>query len=645
MKLSSAYPMPKSVALNVAWRKKILELGYSDKSFAEDFKEECAKDPLLFMNSMMWILESRDEADWQDNRKFGAARELPFITRPYQDEIVMRSLPCLGKRDIPMVKSREMGVSYIYVGLAVWDAVFHGHTHIGLVSKDLLSADSPKDPDALFSKVVFILERLPVWLLDKQGKGWERSLSEHTIEFIETKSSLTAYAAVANLGRGGRKRWFLFDEFHFFPEGDDQAALDSTAQATNCRALISTVNRSRGQTGAFYEMINNQEHNGEIIDISWMDDEEKTRGRYHSERIAGTDAYRLVIDDVAFWNTQLNEDGTYRDPLHEGKNYAFISDGRVRSLYYDWCCRRPGATPQSIAAELDRNFAGATTSVMDIRLLDDAIKVARKPAELGEIYRDPQDHTKWIFDTGIEGGTTKLWLDWSNKKPPAIGDYSFGADISMGTGGATSSYSCLVGFDKRTNEQVFEWRSNTMNPEEFASLAIFVCKLFNNAYLVPESNGPGNMFLKGLIAEKYVTNVWRSRPNDKRRAKKTETLGYHNPDRGRTLLKSLELAMQRGGPKINSVVALREMKRYFFGSDGKPVHAGAINEEDQSAVGESHGDAAIAVCCAWMGVKDEPVKPIVAEKKGIPDNCFLARRQRYLEQQAAKTRVPYWNPR
>ena len=642
--------IPKSVELNVRWRRKLLEMGYADPAFANAICRECADDALLWLNLFGWLLESRDAAEWQGQRKFGSAKELPFITRPYQDRIVLESVPLLGRSDIPAIKSREMGLSYIFTGLAVWDWACHDSVNIGLVSKDLDAADNPDDTDSLMSKVMFFVERLPLWMVGDAKTGYDRNLNQHTLKNLRNNSTIRAYAATADVATGGRKRWMLMDEFHKFPAGHDSAAMDSTAHVTNCRVIISTVNRKRGASGAFHEIVTNPKHNGHILKVFWPEDEEKSIGLYHSERLPGVGTGVLKIDDVAFWSKYANPNGTYRHPRPTSNTpalYPFVLDEKQRSLYYDWACDRPGATTQSIAAELDGNFSGATAQVIGAEIIEAALRECLDPLDYAEVYRDPQDPEKWVIDTGMgDNSSTRLWIRLVDGKPPANREYAAGADVSLGTGGTYSSYSCLQIFDRGSGEQVLEWRSNRMYIDEFAKLSVFLCQLFNDAYLVPEFTGPGQVFVLELIKAKYTarSQVYHRRPKDKRVAIKTDKIGYDNRDGGQELLLGLQSGLKSGKCHVRSALAIREAGAYFYKNE-KVVHATAMSEEDQSARGRSHGDAAIAIGAAWLGVMDVPKNVATVKEVAEPLNCFAARRRDYDRLERKKAATPYWQPK
>ena len=632
----------KMPSANIKFRRLCLEIGYDSPENAHQLWIMCARDPLFFLNTFAFLLEARKKQDWNTIDRYGTSKEIPFITRGYQDNVIMKSVLYLGRQDIKIPKSRETGISWITVALAAWDWIFHDQTHIGFVSKDLLSANNPDDPDALFSKFEFLLQRLPYWLLSPTD--YERNITKNTFKNIRNGSSLTAYAAKGDIGRGGRKAWMLMDEFHFFEQGDDYAAMDSTVHVTPCRVFVSTANRDRGMAGAFYDVVSDDTKNGVTIVVDWKDDPEKRRGLYHSEQIEGTDTYKLIIDDMKFWLDFANHDAqkTFRHPVKKDETYQFILDGRHRSLYYDHVWNRPGSTPQSVAAELDRNFGGATAQIMDPQLLQRAIASVKPVTMSGDLMRNPEKPDDWIFQRLMAGGMVNIWCGLGDKNTPPKSEYVFGADISAGTGGEWSSYSALEGIDKKTGEHVFEWRSNRLDPIQFAELAVWVCKWFYGAYLIPEVNGPlGQLFINKAVLDLKYGNVFKQVKAKVSWREKTEKIGYVNSDKGIELLKTMEAAIRKKRVQLNSLIALNECSRYFM-KNGKLVHSAAETTDDGAGMGLAHGDAAIALGCAVFGIDDVPITPAAEVKSDAAYGSFLWRRQQFEARIKSRQNRSYW---
>lgn len=74
--------------------------------------------------------------------------------------------------------------------------------------------------------------------------------------------------------------------------------------------------------------------------------------------------------------------------------------------------------------------------------------------------------------------------------------YVAGVDVGAGVG---QDYSVIEIFDAESGEQVFEYRNNMIEPDRFAIHAATFLKEFNNAYVNPERNNHGILFIRELI--------------------------------------------------------------------------------------------------------------------------------------------------
>lgn len=591
--------------------------------------EACREDPLFFIATFGWLQEVRPKAIWKEDDLYHGETTIPFIPRGYQAKAIKRAVGALGVTDIIVPKSRETGITWIFIALAVWDWRFNG-AHIGFVSRDEDSVDTSQGSDSLLGKFQFFLDRLPKWIGCVSGTDYTRNLTNHSFTHHDSGGNLTGLASGPDIFRGARKKWVLFDEAHFFPKESDYLARDSLIGVTFCRVMVSTLNRSRGASGAFWDAWEDATAESEIIEIDWKEDTDKARGLYTSEN------GRLEILDKEMWTQYKNSDGGYFHPYRDG-NYEFILDGVTRSLYYDYEGSRPGVNRQTLAAELDRDITGATAQLCDAKVLKAAKERTQAPLLQG-IFVETDDEFVWTPDWGL-GKDAELWLDLVDGRPPK-GDYAMGADISAGTGGSWSSYSCLVVFDRLTGEQVFSWRSNTMNPLTFASLARFVGDWFHDAYFVPEINGPlGQLFIERLVRMGYG-RLYMQRRGKKSYADRTQSPGYWNGDGGAELLTNLESGIKSGSAKVQSSLCLTEMGRYFY-KGGVLVQTNAQTSEDEGARGKSHGDMAIATSTAWWGVTDLPLERDKPKEVVTPEGSFLWRQERARDASQPQDRS-YW---
>lgn len=626
---------PTGLDHNIAYRVELYREAQLDDVLQEALRQRCSRDPVFFINTFCWLLEVREEAEWQVRKRYGGNKVLPFILRPYQEKTIRKVQKSLGKKDIPVLKARETGVTWIFIVLAAWEFLFHEQTHIGFVSKDEDSVDASDNPDSLFNKFQFVLDRVPSWMLPK----YSRNQSDHTFINHDNGSTIAGYAATGAVARGGRKTWMLMDEFHHFPLKKDYESHDSTAHVTRCRVFVSTPNRTRGRGGAFYDAVQDAKAGAisELIDISWQDDEDKRRGLYTSVR------GRLEILDHTFWDQYSLGGGRYRHPYQEGQEYTFTLDGKTRSLYYDFECQRPLSTPQSIAAELDKDFAGATAQYIDSGVLLRQENNIKPIVFEAEIYPNEDATEGWEMDRLVKGNAIS-WIRFDEKGRPPRGDYSMGADVAAGTGGDYSNYSAVCIVDKRSGQEVFNWRSNTFNPIQFADLLMYLGRLFHNAYLVPEANGPlGELCVKRITRQGYP-NLYYSKKANKAYDDVTDRPGYWNASGAEHLLGELQNGMRMNKISLNSILTIRELGQYFM-KNGKVVHAATISTQDEAGKGKAHGDMAIAAGCAWQGMQDVPAQPEeeAPEKQHPPGSMGYRMKQRKMAEQAAGT-PSYWNP-
>lgn len=624
--------VPKTPIGNRAWRVWLTETAPDDEELQADIFCACARDPLFYFNSFLWLLEPRDRATWQQDTKWGdTAKEIPFLTRHYQNDVIMRSARAFGKRDISVLKSRETGATWMYIALADWDVRFHPQTHIGMSSKDEVSVDDPENPDSLFSKLQFITHRLPMWMKGIEGVDWKHRAKGHTITNLRNQSTIAGFAATGNIGRGGRKKWWFMDELHAFPPGADDSAMESSQHVCRSRVFVSTPNRKRGQSGAFYEIICEEDKDLERIDIDWKDDEEKARGLYTTD-----DAGKLV-----------KLDPHYKYP----NNYKFILDGKIRSPYFDFEWRRPKASEQSIAAELEKDFGGATARLFSTEVLQEAEKNAEKPKIVGNLKFDSDTlEPQWVQH---DNGTTEIWFvpiakkefDRSGRRVekllPPPGLYSIGIDPARGTGTSQAAYATIIVINKATGEQVAEFRSHKIKPNQLGRLCVAFGKWFYNAYLVPEANaGGGGTEVVAEIKKANYPNLYYRPAGGDEFEKRTKKAGVQNQDKGEKILNSLNDAMARKEVTVRSMRIIKECGQYFY-KNGVLVHAAEQGTTDDASKGKGHADSAMGCALAWLGVQDSPPPAIEAEPEDMPDDCFAARRRNRLHEQE-EYQPAYW---
>lgn len=191
---------------------------------------------------------------------------MPFLLFPKQVELISWIESCLADETGGiMVKSRDVGASWIAMAWAVTTCLFNKSFVVGFGSAKEENVDHSGDPNTLFYKARMFLEWLPVEL----RCGWEigKHSAHRRLVFPETGSAIIGQSG-DDIGRGSRTAVYFVDEAaHLERPMKADASLSAT---TNCRIDMSSVN---GSANSFFQ----KAHNGVTprFDFGWRDDPRK----------------------------------------------------------------------------------------------------------------------------------------------------------------------------------------------------------------------------------------------------------------------------------------------------------------------------------------------------------------------------------
>ena len=591
--------VPKDLKNNLLYRADVLKQIGKSRDLAHDAWIMAARDPLWYVNTFCWIYEPR------------TADVLPFITYPFQDYTIRMMVEAAGKFDIGIEKSRDMGASWMTLVVADWFLRFHEMSAIGLVSRNEDAVDKTSDPDALMWKLDFLRKQTPGFLQYPE-KGRRSLMAEN----LNNGSTISGYSATGNVARGGRKLFFVKDEFAFFNADDAYRALASTQSVTECRVFLSTPH---GASGAFYDVMHNADSDMRRITLHWSLHPTKSRGLY-----ASVDGQRVLLDD----------EYVYPD------DYNFVLDGKLRSPWYDRECRRSPA-PWLVAQELDLDYQGSNATFFDADMLNLVKrKHGRVPRYRGRLGFDLEE-----FDPAFsksDSGDLKLWcqLD-ANNRPPTYRKYVLGADIAAGTQGSHSSNSAFSVVDATTGEEVATFASNAISPSKFAQLCVAVCKWFGNAMLVWEANGPAGAQYSQEIKRIDYTHVYYRKVKAVDVEKDTRKPGFwSDPDTKARVLGELARRLETGEFISHDEEMLDECRQYVF-SNGELYHAQALTTQDDAGKGRAHGDRVIAAAMAVEGCGNTP-DVAVSESERNPQRGSMAYRLKKSEDERLASLAEDW---
>lgn len=220
--------------------------------------------------------------------EIGEAVLMPFVPFPRQAECIDWIVARWRAREDGLIeKSRDVGLSWICVGVAVWMWLFHEDTVIGFGSRKEEYVDSSSDPKSLFWKIRKFIDLLPRYL---KPTGWDikKCAPYMRIQNPENNSMIVGEAG-DNIGRGNRTSIYFKDESAFYerPELIDAAL----SQTSNCKIDLSTPN---GVGNPFHAKRNSGRI--PVFRFHWRDDPRKDEAWY--QRQIETLGERIVAQEI-----------------------------------------------------------------------------------------------------------------------------------------------------------------------------------------------------------------------------------------------------------------------------------------------------------------------------------------------------------
>ena len=210
-----------------------------DPEFRAALKERARRDPVFFFNEFAWTYDPRPEAK---------PNHFPFLTYPFQDDYIRELESAFrGVYDLHTDKSRDMGVSWMVLAWIVHKWIFEPSFNALVGSRKEDYVDNYQ-PDSLFGKMSYLIDRLPSWILPE---GYDRKKHRTFCRIVNPHNGNTIQGENANqeFSRAGRYSVILLDEFAFW--ANDASVWTATADSSPIRFVVSTPN---GKTNKFYDL-------------------------------------------------------------------------------------------------------------------------------------------------------------------------------------------------------------------------------------------------------------------------------------------------------------------------------------------------------------------------------------------------------
>ena len=235
----------------------------------DDLKGFYAHDPAQWITDWGVTFDPR-------NPERGIPAMAPFILFPKQIDAVNWLVSRWRNREDGLVeKSRDMGVSWLCVAVAVWLWTFHKGVVVGIGSRKEDYVDRLGDPSSLFWKVRAFIRLLPPQF---RPVGYKEDKHAPFMRVLNPENgSAIIGEAGSNIGRGARTSIYFKDESAFYeqPESIDAAL----SQTSNCKIDVSTPN---GEGNPFWK----KRFGGKVptFIFDWRDDPRKGPDWYEKQK-------------------------------------------------------------------------------------------------------------------------------------------------------------------------------------------------------------------------------------------------------------------------------------------------------------------------------------------------------------------------
>jgi len=566
--------VPKEYEANLLYRQRLLEQAGQSRELQKELWLACSRDLLFYINAFVWTYDPRKIADGQSPR-------LPFITWEFQDDAFLALDESIGKSDVLIEKSRDMGASWICLTLFEWRWHFKELQSFMMVSRKEGLVDGAGD--SLFSHIDFIHKNLPSWLVP--------SITRNKLKLVnlENGSKIEGESTTDNIGRGGRRTAMLVDEFAAF-EGGGYDVLSATADNTNSRIFNSTPS---GTANAFY-----------------------------AQRQAGTPRLRF------HWSQHPEK----------AAGLWFDDEGKPQSDWYIGEKKRR-AHEVEIATQLDIDYQGSAYPFFDPKTLQKLKRnYVRRPRHVGSLYVEEGYEPRFVED---DVGLLKIWCDLDiDLNPPRDRDYVVGADISQGTGASDSALSVV---DRLSGEKVAELCSNRISANRFAELSVALCRMFSGsegrgAFLIWEATGPGRTFGRTIVEDCEYSHIYFREDETRMRKRTSDRPGWFSTGEGKKdLLMNYRDSLVTGKFINPSEKSLIQAGEFVYLPSGRVEHGGASTTIDPSDSRDNHGDVVIADALCAKILRERESRARQRESVEAPVMSFEWRRQRRQRELAETT--------
>lgn len=599
---ASGWSIPKRVEHNLAWREATLLRAEEDEEYREGLREALRKSPILFVNLLCWTQRFFEhDPVTGERRPVTTLRNAPLVTYPCQDRETVRTARAIrSAKSLWQLKTRDMGWTWIMLALLAHFLIFTDTFHGIMASRKEEEVWKEGDPKALFSKLIFLLDRIPPWLLpDDYSKG------KLHVGNPANGASIDGESTNADIGRGNRGDVVWIDEAAAV---DNLEAIELSVKHTGgCRIYTSTP-----RIGSYFNSLAEAEE-FEKATMLYYEHPEKGEGRTPVRHPRYGDVMMTPWLERLIKEAETKENG--EQDIRENVLAELMAGGA--SVFSPTLIARCRDTAKEHARTLpavkgDLLFAERKSKQADMGGKKSS-KQADATVEPEELYEADErlrlrnaHAVRWAESPRV--GAWTLWCPLRRGslglRPPQDTVYVIAADPGDGRQGANSA---IVVGDAGTGRQVAEFVSADYSSRDLGRIMVAAGIWFGGLkppLLIWEDNGVGGNVTEIVGQRLRWPNCYRKEHRGKVTPERTRSLGWHSTGATkRVLLDEMADAMGQGKLVVMSESMLDEMSTFIV---VRGDVCQAKRRDMQTSAREAHGDRTIGGALMNLGMLECP---------------------------------------
>ena len=498
---------------------------------------------LIYSNPKLWIETFSKIVDKE-------GKLVPFCLNIQQRELVEN----LDKYNV-VLKSRQLGITSVSVGMSLYYALTQHDSHCLLISYSMDSAD------AIFDKLKSMFNALPSAI-----KVSTIANNRKELKFVNGSKITCTTMGNKEIARGSTLKFVHISEVGFCKEdalAKNLLALEQSLVPNGKIILESTAN-GLNTFSQIWEKAENKDSLYKPFFFSWVDDKLMFAKEYKLflKRYKDLKGSALTLDML-----EPNELTYY----HMGASIEQLTWRRVKIMNSDEIRFK-----QEFPATPIEAFVTTGSNLFNADKVVELYNIVKSTKPLKKVENLPSELKMY------ENSYLKLW-----DTPHFATKYVMGVDASEGVG---SDYNVIHIYDNNLM-QVAEFRSNKTQPHEVAKVVYSLAIWYNHALVVVEKASGGHIVLDRLKNTYKYRNLYKHKDYDLR-GKTIKKIGFNTNSKTKPIMINdfIEL-FENGDMYIKSLNLLNEMKTFEY-NDGK---MGAI-------VGK-HDDTVMATALVIQGIK------------------------------------------